>query len=239
MADDYSETEIDNRLLRALPSAFLRGIRNDLEHVELRHNAVLFEVEEPLRYLIFPARRSMVSMLCVNEDGDLAEVGIVGNEGVLGVDLVLEGAESSHRALVQIPGTGWRLKASTAAKLLASDENFRHACLRYGNFLIRQVSQTALCNRLHSVEERLARWLLMSAERAESDELPLTHEMLGHMLGTRRATVTLTASMFQEAGLIRYQRGRITILHRKKLEQATCACFRVQQNNLRKMLAGK
>src|SRR6185369_13735807 len=174
-----------------------------------------------------------------NEDGDLTEVGIVGNEGVLGTDLLLGSTESSHRVLVQIPGKAWRLKATAAAKAFANDEAFRSICLRYVNFMIRQVSQTALCNRLHMVEERLARWLLMSADRAESDELPLTHEMLSHMLGTRRATVTLTASMFQEAGLIRYQRGRITILNRKKLEEAACACFRVQQNNLRKLLDGK
>jgi CRP-like cAMP-binding protein len=238
MPDD-TQDGIDNLLLRSLPRATLRAIRHSLEPIDLRHGTVLFEVDQPLQWMIFPNRGAMVSMICVSEDGDLTEVGVVGAEGLLGVNTLLGSSDSSHRTLVQVPGTGWRMKASVASRVFAGDEVFRYACLRFVNFLLLQLSQTALCNRLHSVEERLARWLLLTAERAEGHELPLTHEMLGLMLGTRRATVTLTASMFQEAGLIRYQRGRITILNRKSLEQATCACFRTQQTSLRRLLTRK
>lgn len=206
--------------------------------MELRHGAVLFDIGSPLNYLVFPDRRTMVSLICANAEGELTEVGIVGSEGMIGVNMLLGSQRSSHRALVQIPGAGWRIKASAASKAFAADGVFRSACLRYVNFLLLQLSQTALCNRLHSAEERLARWLLLCADRGESGELPLTHEMLSHMLGTRRATVTLTAATFQEAGLVRYQRGRITILDHKNLEQAACTCFQAQQADLKRLLDG-
>ncbi|MGH9522318.1 MAG: Crp/Fnr family transcriptional regulator [Terriglobales bacterium] len=238
MADNRQD-DISNRLLRSLPPASLRAIEDNLEEIELRHAAVLLETDDPIHSLIFPGPHVTISMIVDNADGDLTEVGIVGNEGFLGVNLLLANAHSSCRALIQIPGNGWRLKASVGERLFESDPAFRSACLRYVQYLLLQISQTALCNRLHSVEERLARWLLLSSERSDSDELPLTHEMLSNMLGTRRATVTLTASMFQEAGIIRYQRGHINIVNRKRLEQASCACFSVQQTNLRRLLTRK
>jgi CRP-like cAMP-binding protein len=234
-----SPTDITNALLRGLPAPSLNHIKGDLEFIDLKHGNVLFDVEEPVKHLIFPARDAMISLLSLNEDGELAEVGIIGYEGVAGFNYFLGAVKSSHRALVQVPGKGWRIKAAALERQFDGDSGFRMAMLRYVNFMVLQISQTALCNRLHSVEERLARWLLLSDERVQSDQLPLTHEMLSHMLGTRRSTVTLAAAVFQEAGFIRYQRGRITILNRKKLQEASCPCFHAHQKNLRWLESGK
>jgi CRP-like cAMP-binding protein len=226
----------NNLLLRSVSGPVWARMSAAAQLVDLPHGKVLWEPEQELTHLYFPLHGAMVSMISVTEEGDLAEVGIVGWEGVVDFNAFLRRDQSMYRALVQLPGKGIRLRTEVVRREFDSDMQFRNSVLRFVNFFVVQVSQTALCNRLHTVEERLARWLLMTRTRSASQDMPLTHEMLAHMLGTRRSTVSLTAATLQAAGLIRYSRGNITILDPKKLADSACSCYPMVQRQFEMLL---
>ncbi len=177
-------------------------------------------------YVYFPAT-SIVSLLYVMHDGSSAEIAIVGNEGVVGIALFMGGESTPSRAVVQSAGYGYRLRASVLKSEFGKGGELQHLLLRYTQVLITQMAQTAVCNRHHSVEQQLCRWLLLSLDRLPSNELTMTQELIANMLGVRREGVTEAAGHLQTAGLIHYSRGKITVLDRPKLEARVCECYAV------------
>ena len=217
---------LQNYLLSALPETVFKRLLPNLELVTLPLGEVLYESGGRLRHVYFPTT-SIISLLYVFEDGGSAEIAVVGNEGVLGISLFMGGETTPSRAVVQSAGYGYRLKSS-----LMKDEFHRagplmHLLLRYTQALITQMSQTAVCNRHHSIEQQLCRWLLLSLDRLSSDSLTMTQELIANMLGVRREGVTQAAGKLQRAGLINYGRGRIDVLDRPGLEKAVCECYAV------------
>ena len=215
-----------NHLLADLPAAEYARLLPHLKLVNMPLGEVLYESGEQLRYVYFPTT-SIVSLLYVLENGASAETAIVGNEGILGISLFMGGETTPSRAIVQSAGFGFRLRAK-----LLKDEFDRagpvlHLLLRYTQALITQMTQTAVCNRHHSVLQQLSRWLLHSVDRLSGDSLAMTQELIANMLGVRREGVTEAAGELQRAGLIRYSRGHIAVLNRPGLESMTCECYRV------------
>jgi CRP-like cAMP-binding protein len=186
----------------------------------------VYESGGRLDYVCFPTS-SIVSLVYTMEDGAVAEIGLVGNDGMVGVALFMGGDTMPNRAVVQMGGGAIRMKATTLQKEFLRGGQLQKILLRYTQVLITQISQTAVCNRLHSVEQRLSRWLLMCHDRATSDELPMTQEFISNMLGGRRQSVTVAAGRLQDAGLIHYIRGNIEIIDRKGLENHVCECYQV------------
>jgi CRP-like cAMP-binding protein len=218
-----SETARRNRLLAALPRADLGRLLATLDPVPLPLHQVLFRADEALEYIHFPID-GIVSLTGSVENEPMVEVAMIGNEGMVGLSVFLEARATPLNALVQMQGNAMRMRVAALKKEIksgASNEVLR----RYTQVLFNQVAQGAVCNRLHSMEERLARWLLMSRDRVQTPEFPLTQEFMARMLGVRRATVTETASALQQAGLIRYNRGRITIVDPESLKEASCDCY--------------
>ena len=215
-----------NRLLASLPVAEFERLSPHLEQVSMPLGEALYESGGRLQHVYFPAT-AIVSLLYVMEDGASAEIAIVGNEGVLGIALFMGGATTPSRAVVQSAGYGYRLKA----QLLMSEFNrggpVQHLLLRYTQALITQMAQTAVCNRHHSLEQQLCRWLLLSLDRLMSNELTMTQELIANMLGVRREGVTEAAGKLQRAGLIRYSRGHIQVVDRPGLEREVCECYAV------------
>jgi CRP-like cAMP-binding protein len=213
-----------NRLLAALPAAELARLWPRLERVELEFRKTLYAPEEPIGSVYFP-ETGYVSRLAPMEDGDSAEVGLVGPEGMTGVSLLLGADRENFEMLVQVPGTAMRMGAAAFGKALDHIPSLRPLLHRYVLAHFEQVARTGACNGRHDINQRLARWLLMSHDRVESDEFPMTHEFMSMMLGVRRSGVTVAASALQKAGLIRYTRGQILIADRPGLEAATCECY--------------
>jgi CRP-like cAMP-binding protein len=217
---------IENSLLAAIPRTANRHLLSELEPVTLTFGDVLYEPGTTIRHVYFPGA-SLVSLLTL-ADGHLAlEVGLIGREGMVGVPLVLGRALSPVRALVQGSGSALRMAAAPFCKELRRNPALQRELYRYTHALMAQISQTAACNRFHVVEQRLARWLLMTHDRVKSDRFRMTHEFLGHMLGVRRVGVTKAAQALQSRGLISYSRGDIAVLDRKGLEAAACQCYEV------------
>jgi CRP-like cAMP-binding protein len=214
-----------NRLLQALPSAEQDRLQSTLTPLSLSMKTVLFEPGQEINAVHFPLN-GVVSLVTSLEDGAIVEVATVGNEGIVGVPLV-RGGSLAVRAISQVPGDTLRMDASVFISEFQRPGPFRELVQNYLQALFGQISQAAACNRLHSNEERLSRWLLMSHDRVGTDTFPITHEFLGQMLGSRRATVTLSAGILQAAGLIRYHRGRVTIVDRAGLESVSCECYGV------------
>jgi len=198
----------------------------------------LYESGGHLGYLYFPTT-SIVSLLYVMESGESAEIAITGNEGLVGVSLFMGGESTTNRAVVQSAGKGYRLKASILKREFELGGQFARLALRYTQALITQMSQTAVCNRHHSVDQQLCRWLLLSLDRLSSNELQMTHELIANMLGVRREGVTEAAGKLQTAGVIHYQRGKITVLDRPKLEKRVCECYRVVKKEFDRLLPYK
>jgi len=216
---------VSNSLLGALPRGKSRGLRPGLELVTLTFGDVLLQPGEPITHVFFPDN-SVVSLL--TEEGKRAvEVGLVGHEGMVGIPLALGVDVSPVRAVVQGTGTALRMKKSSFLRELRRHPKLQNRLLRYSHALMSQVTQISACNRLHSVEARLARWLLMTRDRLRSNQLELTHEFLGHMLGVRRVGITQAAGALQRRKLIDYSRGHIRILDAKGLEAASCRCYQV------------
>ncbi|HEV8591498.1 MAG TPA: Crp/Fnr family transcriptional regulator [Pyrinomonadaceae bacterium] len=188
--------------------------------------ASLYRAYEPITHAYFP-ESSMVSILANTETGQSTEIGIVGREGAVGLDVVMGAKTLPHDLIVQMPDSGYRIKAEALRKEFDLCNDAQIPILRFIQKLLVQISQTTLCNRLHRVEERLPRWLLMCHDRAEGDNLRLTQEFLAIMLGVARVSITLSASELQSAGYIKYTRGQITILDREALERSSCECYRI------------
>ncbi len=224
-----------NRLLSALPAEDLALVRAQLEMVPMRQRDALYEPEEPIRYVYFP-ETIVASLVSTLEDGATVEVGTAGCEGMVGLPLFLAQDTSSVRAFVQVPGMTGRIEAGTFTRLAAAPGALHQMLLRYTQAFLTQVAQTAACNATHLVEERCARWLLMTHDRVEGDEFSLTHEFLAFMLGVRRAGVTVAMGALQEAGLVRYGRGWIGIVDRPGLERASCECYRVVAAHFTRLL---
>jgi CRP-like cAMP-binding protein len=197
---------------------------------------VLYESGERLAHVYFPTT-SILSLLYVMEDGASAEIAVVGNEGVLGISLFMGGETTPSRALVQSAGYGYRLKSQLLKQEFNRAGPLMRLLLRYTQALITQMAQTAVCNRHHSVDQQLCRWLLLSLDRLTGQELTMTQELIANMLGVRREGVTDAAGKLQRAGMIRYSRGRITVLDRKRLEQEVCECYAVVKNEFDRLLS--
>lgn len=225
----------ENRLLAALPINEYQRLAPDLDPVSFKLGQALYEFGGQLEFVYFPTT-AIVSLLYTMENGASAEMGLTGNEGVVGIALFMGGGTMPNRAVVISAGDALRMKAKVLQKEFARGGDFQRCLLRYTQALITQVSQTAVCNRLHSVEEQLCRWLLLSHDRVEADELIMTQELIGDMLGVRREGVTVAAGRLQVEGAISYARGRITILDRTKLEHNVCECYRVVKDEFDRLL---
>ncbi len=224
-----------NRLLDALPAAEYDRIAVHLELISMDLGDVLYEPDIKLRHVYFPTT-SIVSLLYVMEDGASAEIAIVGNEGILGISLFMGGDTTPSRAVVQSAGHGYRLKADLLKAEFGRFGPTMHLLLRYTQALITQMAQTAVCNRHHSVDQQLCRWLLLSLDRLDSNELSMTQELIANMLGVRREGVTEAAGALQKNGLIRYSRGKITVLDRPRLEARCCECYQVVKTEFDRLL---
>ncbi|MCX8518410.1 MAG: Crp/Fnr family transcriptional regulator [Rhodoferax sp.] len=227
---------LQNQLLATLPDAEYKRIEKDLELVHLPLGEVLYESGCKLHYAYFPTN-SIVSMLYVLEDGASAEVAIVGNEGLLGIALFMGGETTPSRAVVQSAGWGYRLKAHLIKAEFRRSGPFMNLLLRYTQALITQMTQTAVCNRHHSIEQQLCRWLLLSLDRLTGDSLTMTQDLIANMLGVRREGVTEAAGKLQRAGYIRYSRGHITVLDRPGLENRVCECYEVVKLEFDRLLS--
>jgi CRP-like cAMP-binding protein len=225
----------ENRLLRALPDAEWTRWEPYLEPVDMPLGKVLYESGSRLSHVYFPTT-SIVSLLYVMENGGSAEIAVVGNEGIVGISLFMGGESTPSRALVQSAGQAFRLKADLMLQEFNRAGPVLHLLLRYTQALITQMSQTAVCNRHHSLDQQLCRWLLLSLDRLHSEELVMTQELIANMLGVRREGVTEAAGNLQQAGLIRYQRGHITVLDRVGLEKRTCECYAVVKKEYDRLL---
>jgi CRP-like cAMP-binding protein len=224
-----------NHLLAALPSAEWSRWAPLLEPVDMPLGQVLYESGIALHYVYFPIT-SIVSLLYVMENGASAEIAVVGNEGIVGVSLFMGGESTPSRAVVQSAGLGCRLNAAVMKTEFDKAGAALHLLLRYTQALITQMAQTAVCNRHHSLDQQLCRWLLLSLDRLQGIELVMTQELIANMLGVRREGVTEGALKLQKAGLIQYARGRITILNRKGLESRTCECYAVVKREYDRLL---
>ena len=224
-----------NHLLDALPAHDYERVVARLELVPLNLGDVLYEPGMQLRYVYFPTT-AIVSLLYVMEDGASAEIAIVGNEGILGISLFMGGETTPSRAVVQSAGYGYRLRAQSLKEEFARSGPFQRLLLRYTQALITQMAQTAVCNRHHSVDQQLCRWLLLSLDRLSSNELSMTQELIANMLGVRREGVTEAAGKLQQAGLIHYRRGKIIVLDRPRLEARCCECYQVVKTEFDRLL---
>lgn len=226
---------LQNHLLAALPADARERLFSRLEPVPMPLAHVLYESGSELRHVYFPTT-CIVSLLYVMENGASAEIAVVGNEGVIGIALFMGGETTPNRALVQSAGHAFRLKGQLLKDEFNRSGTLQHLLLRYTQALITQMSQTAVCNRHHSLDQQLCRWLLLSLDRLDSDTLSMTQELIANMLGVRREGVTEAAGRLQSAGLISYSRGRITVLDRPRLEARTCECYAVVKKESDRLL---
>ena len=230
-----SSEPVENRLLAALPRNEYERLLPNLQQVSFSLGEVVYEFGGHLDYVFFPTT-SIVSLLYTMENGSSAEMGLTGNDGVVGIALFVGGGTMPNRAVVQSAGTAIRLKAKVLQDEFALGGKFQQLLLRYTQALITQISQTAVCNRLHSVEQQLCRWLLLSHDRLKTDELIMTLDLIADMLAVRREGVTVAAGHLQDAGAISYVRGRIKILNRQKLEVTVCECYQVVKDEFLRLL---
>ena len=215
-----------NHLLAALSATELKRLRPHLEPFPMPLGHVVYESGRILDHVYFPTT-AIVSLLYVMEDGASAEIAVVGREGLVGISLFMGGETTPSRAVVQSEGHSFRLAAAHLRAEFSRAGSMQHLLLRYTQSLITQMAQTAVCNRHHSVDQQLCRWLLLSLDRLPSLELVMTQELIANMLGVRREGVTAAAGKLQDAGVIEYRRGRITVLDRPKLERMSCECYEV------------
>jgi CRP-like cAMP-binding protein len=224
-----------NYLLAALPAAELARISEGIAIAPMPLGHVLYESGDEMRHVYFPTT-SIVSLLYVMQDGSSAEIAIVGNEGIVGISLFMGGETTPSRAIVQSAGKAFRVASKVLKDEFRRGGPVQHLLLRYTQALITQMSQTAVCNRHHSVEQQLCRWLLMSLDRLASNELTMTQELIANMLGVRREGVTESAGKLQKLGLIEYTRGHIKVLDRPALEAHACECYQVVKKEFERLL---
>ncbi|MCD2450382.1 Crp/Fnr family transcriptional regulator [Methylicorpusculum oleiharenae] len=221
-----TQTPLQNHLINALPAEDQARLIHLLELVPFTLGKVLYESGDTLRYVYFPVD-AIVSLLYVMESGASAEIAVVGNEGVIGVALFMGGESTTNRAIVQSAGYAYRLSGKGFKKELNRHGQLMNLMLRYTQSLLTQMAQTAVCNRHHTIDQQLCRWLLLSLDRLLCNQLVMTHELIANMLGVRREGVTVAALKLQELGVIEYHRGHITVLDRPKLEKLCCECYAV------------
>jgi CRP-like cAMP-binding protein len=219
-------TPTSNLLLAALPGEILEELRPHLEYVHLPLGMAVYESGGKQAYVYFPTD-CIVSLLYVLADGASAEIAVVGREGLVGISLFMGGETTPSRAVVQSAGGAFRIRAATLKKYFAQSHELHYLLLRYTQALITQMAQTAVCNRHHTVDQQLCRWLLMSLDRLPTDEVSMTQELIANMLGVRREGVTEAAGKLQSDGLINYSRGKISVLDREGLEARVCECYAV------------
>jgi CRP-like cAMP-binding protein len=224
-----------NQLLTALPLADLARLSEKMEPAAMPLGYVLYESGDTLRHVYFPTN-AIVSLLYVMEDGSSAEIAIVGNEGIVGISLFMGGETTPSRAIVQSAGTALRVSSNVLKTEFRRGGPLHNLLLRYTQALITQMSQTAVCNRHHSVEQQLCRWLLMSLDRLGSTELTMTQKLIANMLGVRREGVAESAGKLQKRGLIEYSRGRIVMLNRAGVEKSSCECYQVVKKEYERLL---
>lgn len=224
-----------NHLLAALPADDLKRLAPHLEQVALTLGEVLYEPGDTLRHVYFPTD-AIVSLLHVTENGSSAEIAVVGNEGLIGIALFMGGESTSSRAVVQSAGVAFRLPGQKLKKEFNRHGDLLLLMLRYTQALITQMSQTALCNRHHSIDQQLCRWLLLSLDRLHGNHLNMTQELIANMLGVRREGVTEAAGKLQRQGVIEYSRGQITVLDRPRLERLSCECYSVVKTETDRLL---
>jgi len=224
-----------NQVLDALSPAARERLLPHLQLVELPLGKVLYESGDTLRHIYFPTD-SIVSLLYVLEDGASAEIAVVGNDGAIGVALFMGGETTTNRAIVQSAGSAYRLTGIRLKREFERHGEMLHILLRYTQALITQMAQTAVCNRHHSVDQQLCRWLLLSLDRLSSNHLAMTQELIANMLGVRREGVTEAAGKLQKLGVIEYMRGHITVLDRPQLEQLSCECYAVVKKETDRLL---
>jgi CRP-like cAMP-binding protein len=226
---------LQNHLLATLPADVQERLCPHMELVELPLGKVLYESGDTLRYVYFPTN-SIVSLLYVMESGASAEISVVGNEGLIGVALFMGGESTTSRAIVQSAGQAYRLLGQRLKDEFNRHGALLHTLLRYTQALITQMAQTAVCNRHHSIDQQLCRWLLLSLDRLEGNELVMTQELIANMLGVRREGVTDSAGRLQRLGVIEYHRGHIQVLNRSKLETLCCECYAVVRKESDRLL---
>jgi CRP-like cAMP-binding protein len=217
-----------NKVLLATPDNEYELMRPYLKHIDLPHHLSLHEATQKIEFVYFP-NRGMVSQVVVTKDGRTVEVGVVGNEGYVGAGLAAGLSRSSVREIIQIAGDGFRIMGNALELILRSAPKLQLILNRHTGLQGMQVAQTAACNRLHDIQQRLSRWLLMTQDRVDSGWLPITHDFIATMMGTDRSTVSLAASVLQEKGIIEYVRGAVRIVNRRKLERSACECYAVIQ----------
>jgi CRP-like cAMP-binding protein len=219
---------VTNKVLLATPDSEYALMRPDLRYIDLPHHLSLHEPTQNIEFVYFP-NRGMVSQVVVTKDGRTVEVGVVGKEGYVGAGLAAGLSRSSVREVIQIAGDGFRMMGNALERILRSAPQLQMILNRHTGLQGMQVAQTAACNRLHNIQQRLSRWLLMTQDRVDSGVLPITHDFIATMMGTDRSTVSLAAAVLQEKGIIEYVRGAVKIVNRRKLEQSACECYDVIQ----------
>lgn len=224
-----------NRLLCTLARDDYEWLLPQLTPTRLRLRDVLIEPEQPIAHVYF-VREGVGSMLAVEQEGGEVEVGTIGREGLVGLPVLLGAEASSYRVIVQVEGDAWRMGADAFRRALDERPEVRRRCLRYAQYFADQMAQSVACNRLHALEERCARWLLMTHDRVHGEVFELTHEFLATMLGVRRAGVTVAMGTLQHTGLVTYSRGRVTILDRAALEAAACGCYAITRASYARLL---
>jgi CRP-like cAMP-binding protein len=225
-----------NDLLRALPREEYARLSPHLELVRLTPGDILYHAGGEVRHAYFP-KGGMLSLLSITESGRTIEVAMIGNEGMAGIPIILGSAEAPYQVMVQLSGNALRVRGEALRAEFGRGGGLHDLLLRYTHALLTQVAQSAACNRFHSVEERLCRWLLMCRDHVRTDTIRLTQEFLSHMLGAPRSSVTAVAVSLQNRGLIMYSRGKITVLDRHGLEVASCECYRLVRDEFRNFLA--
>jgi len=226
---------LKNYLLAALPKDEFVRVESKLESISFKLGEVLYESGDKMDYVHFPTT-AIISMLYVMENGATAEIGVVGNDGLIGNALFMGGDTTTSRAIIQSAGDSLRMKAKDVKAEFALGGMFQQMLLRYVQALMTQISQTAVCNRLHSVDQQLCRWLLLSHDRLKTDKLLMTHDLIANMLGVRREGVTLAAQKLAKRKLIKNVRGTITVIDRLGLEKAVCECYEVVNNEYNRLL---
>jgi CRP-like cAMP-binding protein len=219
---------VSNKVLLATPDNEYQLMRPELTYVELPDHLSLHEPTQNIEFVYFP-NRGMVSQVVVTKDGRTVEVGVVGNEGYVGAGLAVGLSRSSVREIVQVAGDGFRMMGSALERILRSTPQLQMILSRHSGLQGMQVAQTAACNRLHDIQQRLSRWLLMTQDRVSLAVLPITHDFIATMMGTDRSTVSLAASVLQKKGIIDYARGAVKIVNRRKLQNSACECYGVIQ----------
>jgi len=232
------DSKLKNLLLRCIPETEWQALRYFVEEVDLQLGQVLYEPDTKVNNVYFPIN-ALVSILYALENGASAEIGIIGNEGLVGVSVFLGGESTTSRAVVQSAGRAYRVRASVLLDLFNKSAAVMHLLLRFTQALITQMSQTAVCNRHHTIDQQLCRWLLLSIDRLSGNELNMTQELIANMLGVRREGVTEVAGRLQQEGYISYTRGHIKVLDRAKLENRTCECYSVVKKEYDRLLPEK